>query len=77
MRALHERFLDPREPAFGNPDAWAGAKSLGRRGRLYVTEEELFKGALDNEPNATPERQAEHRFDADKRARKNVAHEQP
>lgn len=73
MRAVYERFLDPRDPQFRDPAQWEDVATLGRVGRRYVTEDELFKAALDAEPSATPERQAEMRLDAGKRARKNVA----
>src|SRR5262249_5336969 len=73
MRGLYERFLDPRDPNFRDPAQWDDVATLGHAGRRYVTEDELFKAALDAEPNASPERQADLRIEAGKRARRNVA----
>ncbi|WP_344607092.1 MobF family relaxase [Sporichthya brevicatena] len=73
MTAVYERFIDPRDPAFRDPSRWDRAATLGRAACRYITEDQLYKAALDAEPNATPERQAELRLDAGKRARRNVA----
>lgn len=73
MTALYERFIDPRDEAFKDPSNWASASTLGHRGRRYATEDELYAAALEAEPDASPERRAELRLDAGKRARKNVA----
>ncbi|MPZ67342.1 MAG: relaxase domain-containing protein [Pseudonocardiaceae bacterium] len=73
MTALFEHFLDPRDPAFTDPDRWAEASTLGHTGRRYLSEEELYARALEREPDASAERRAELRLDAGKRARKNVA----
>jgi conjugative relaxase-like TrwC/TraI family protein len=73
MTALYARYLDPRDPAFHDPEQWANAPTLGHAGRRYTSEDELYNAALDAEPDATAERRAELRLDAGKRARKNVA----
>jgi hypothetical protein len=73
MTALYERFLDPRDPAFRDPSRWDEAATLGHTGRRYPTEEQLYAAALAAEPGADPERRAELRFQAGKRAPKNVA----
>ena len=73
MSALYEHFVDPRDQGFRDPSAWAEAETLGHRGRAYVTEDELYDAALKDEPDADPERRAELRLEAGKRARKNVA----
>jgi conjugative relaxase-like TrwC/TraI family protein len=73
MTALYAHFVDPRDPGFRDPTAWADAATLGHRGREYISEEELYAAALDAEPGATAERRVELRLDAGKRARKNVA----
>jgi hypothetical protein len=73
MTALYELFIDPRDPAFKNRSKWAEACTLGHPGRRYASEEELYKKALDAEPDATAERRAELRLEAGKRTRKNVA----
>lgn len=73
MRAVFERFVDPRDDAFSDPARWDEASTLGHTGRNYPTEDELYAAALDAEPHATAERREELRLDAGKRARKNVA----
>ncbi|MFD8500137.1 MobF family relaxase [Amycolatopsis sp. NPDC059657] len=73
MTALYEQFVDPRDEAFNDPARWAEASTLGHTGRNYPTEDELYAAALDAEPDASPERRAELRLDAGKRARQNVA----
>ncbi|MFC7612334.1 relaxase domain-containing protein [Actinokineospora soli] len=73
MTALYEHFVDPRDEAFKDPARWAEASTLGHTGRRYLSEEELYKQALDAEPNADAERREELRLEAGKRARKNVS----
>ena len=73
MTALYEHYVDPRDPAFRDPSKWAEASTLGHTGRRYLTEQELYEAALKAEPDASPERRAELRLDAGKRARRNVA----
>jgi len=73
MTALYEHFIDPRDEAFTDPSRWESASTLGHRGRRYQTEDELYAAAREREPDASPERRAELRLDAGKRARKNVA----
>jgi conjugative relaxase-like TrwC/TraI family protein len=73
MTALYQHFIDPRYPAFRDPGQWADAQRLGHAGRRYLTAEQLYKAALDAEPDATPERREELRLDAAKRARSNVS----
>jgi hypothetical protein len=73
MTALYERFIDPRDEAFKDPNRWAEASTLGHVGRRYASEDELYAAALDTEPHASPERRAELRLEAGKRARRNVA----
>ncbi|SFN30072.1 conjugative relaxase domain-containing protein, TrwC/TraI family [Pseudonocardia ammonioxydans] len=73
MRALYERFLDPREDGFSDPKRWDEVPTLGRTGRKYVSEEDLYAQALDGEPDASAERRAELRTEAGKAARHNVA----
>lgn len=73
MTALYEHFLDPRDKAFSAPERWSDASTLGHTGRRYLSEDELYDAALSNEPDASPERRAELRLDAGKRARRNVA----
>lgn len=74
LRALYEHFLDPRDEAFKDPEQWAECSTLGHKGRRYLSEEELYKRALEREPNASAERRAELKLDASKRGRKNVAY---
>ncbi len=73
MQALYERFLDPREAAFTNPDQWDGAPTLGHTGRAYLSEDEIYAAALEADPGADAERRAALRVEAGQRARKNVA----
>ncbi|MEU7811838.1 MobF family relaxase [Pseudonocardia sp. NPDC049154] len=73
MRAVFERFLDPREDGFRDPDRWDAVATLGHTGRRFKTEDELYSLALEREPNASPERRAELRIEAGKQVRQNVA----
>ena len=73
MRAVYERFLDPRDPAFGDREAWDDVSTLGHVGRRYATEDELYRRALDREPDASAERRAQLRTVAGQKARHNVA----
>src|SRR4051812_22634548 len=73
MRAVYERFLDPREDGFNDPERWDEVFTLGHTGRKYLSEDELYDLALEREPNATPERRAELRVEAGRNARHNVA----
>jgi len=73
MRAVYERFLDPRAEGFRDPARWDEVATLGHAGRRYKTEDELYAAASEREPNATPERLAELRTEAGKSARHNVA----
>ncbi len=73
MTALYERFLDPREAAFADPDQWEGAPTLGHTGRAYQSEDAIYAAALEAEPGADAERRAALRVEAGQRARKNVA----
>ena len=73
MRAVYERFLDPRAEGFSDPERWDEVETLGHAGRKYKTEDELYAAAREREPNATPERLAELRTEAGKSARHNVA----
>ena len=73
MRALYERFLDPRDEAFRDPSRWDSVPTLGHSGRKYVSEDDLYAQALEREPDAAAERRAELRTEAGKAARHNVA----
>ncbi|GAA2870951.1 hypothetical protein GCM10010472_30370 [Pseudonocardia halophobica] len=73
MRAVFERFLDPREDGFRDPDRWDEVATLGHTGRKFKTEDELYSAAVEREPNASAERRAELRVEAGKQVRQNVA----
>src|SRR5689334_2296593 len=73
MRAVYERFLDPRAEGFKDSDRWDEVSTLGHASRRYLSEDELYAQALEREPYATPERRAELRTEAGKAARHNVA----
>jgi conjugative relaxase-like TrwC/TraI family protein len=72
MTAVYERFIDPRDEFFRDPQRWAEASTLGHTGRNYPTPDELYDAALQAEPHASAERREELRLDAAKRARRNV-----
>ncbi|MDD7968439.1 MobF family relaxase [Actinomycetospora lemnae] len=73
MRALYERFLDPRADGFADPTRWDEVPTLGHSGRRYTSEDDLYAAALEREPGADAERRAELRTEAGKVARHNVA----
>ncbi|GEL26780.1 hypothetical protein PSU4_57340 [Pseudonocardia sulfidoxydans NBRC 16205] len=73
MRAVYERFLDPRAEGFNDPTRWAEVPTLGHTGRAYKSEDQLYGEALEREPDASAERRAELRVEAGKNARRNVA----
>ena len=53
MRAVYERFKDPREEGFSDPDRWDGVSTLGHAGRKYATEQEIYDAARAREPAAS------------------------
>ncbi len=73
MRAVYERFLDPRADGFTDLERWDEVDTLGHTGRRYLSEDELYAAALEREPDASAERRAELRVEAGKAARHNVA----
>ncbi|MBW0101638.1 MobF family relaxase [Pseudonocardia sp. KRD291] len=73
MRAVYERYLDPRAEGFRDPKAWDTVPTLGHTGRKYATEQDLFDQALEREPDADPERRAQLWTEAGRSARHNVA----
>ncbi len=73
MRAVFERFLDPRDEAFRDPSRWSEAATLGHTGRAYTSEDELYAAMVEREPQATAERRDELRIEAGLKARRNVA----
>ena len=74
MQALYERFLDPRDERFRDPEQWDEVPTLGHAGRKYPTAEEIYQRSLDAEPYADSERREQLRLDASKaERRKNVA----
>jgi len=73
MRAIYERFLDPRADGFTDPSQWDLVSTLGHTGRSYKSEDELYAAAVEREPNASAERRVELRTEAGKAARRNVA----
>ncbi|MGD9986344.1 MobF family relaxase [Pseudonocardia sp.] len=73
MRAVYERFLDPRAKGFHDPAQWGELPTLGHTGRSYKSEDELYAAAVEREPNASAERRVELRTEAGKAARRNVA----
>ncbi|GAA2755881.1 MobF family relaxase [Actinopolymorpha rutila] len=73
MTALYEHFIDPREPAFRDPDSWDEAARLGHAGRRYASAEEIYAKALQAELDADPERREQLRLEAGKQVRSNVS----
>ena len=73
MTALYEHFVDPRDPGFKDPGAWAEAERLGHTGRRYATAEEIYAKLLAAQPGASAERRRDLQLEANKQARKNVA----
>jgi conjugative relaxase-like TrwC/TraI family protein len=73
MTALYEHFIDPRDPAFRDPDGWKDATTLGHGGRRYKTADELYAQYLDAEQYADAERRVQLRALASKNERKNIA----
>ncbi|SCL12790.1 conjugative relaxase domain-containing protein, TrwC/TraI family [Micromonospora nigra] len=73
MEAVYAHFVDPRDARVTNPDAWAVAEKLGAGARKYATPEERLAQMLADEPDATPERVAQLRLQAQKSTRSAVA----
>ena len=73
MRAVFEHFVDPSDPAFGDPAGWDTASKLGHPGRKYISAEEIYQRALEAEPHADAERRDQLRVEASQAERKNVA----
>ncbi len=74
MIGLYERFLDPRDTRFGDPSQWDTASTLGHAGRNYLSEDEIYRAALEAEPDADAQRRDELRVEAGQRARHNVSY---
>jgi conjugative relaxase-like TrwC/TraI family protein len=72
MEALYEHRVDPRDPAFRNPEGWADAEKLGQL-RAYKTAEDLYARYVQAEPHADAERREQLRLDASKKEQHNVA----
>src|SRR3954465_6814997 len=73
MRAVYERFLDPRDPGFRDPSQWGEVSTLGHTGRRYLSEDEVYAQLLSKEPDAPAERRTQLRTQAGRDARRNVA----
>jgi conjugative relaxase-like TrwC/TraI family protein len=73
MLALYERYLDPRAEGFRDSERWDEVSTLGHTGRKYLTEEQIYRRAVDAEPGADAERREQLRVEASKAVRKNVA----
>jgi hypothetical protein len=70
MTALYGELVDPRDPAFTDPDVPAEDKDrLGSAPRQYKTAEQILDGLLAAEPDATPERAEQLQIQARKQAR--------
>ncbi len=73
MRALYERFIDPRDPGFRDKAGWGEAATLGHTGRKYLSAEQIYEASLTAEPHADAERRDQLLVAAGKKARNNVA----
>jgi conjugative relaxase-like TrwC/TraI family protein len=73
MRAVYERFIDPRDPGFRDKARWKDCATLGHTGRKYQTAEEIYAASLKAEPHADPERREQLLAEAGTKARSNVA----
>jgi len=70
MEALYGELLDPRDPAFADPDVAIQDKTrLGSAPRQYKTADEILAARLAAEPDATPERIELLEIEARKQAR--------
>jgi hypothetical protein len=70
MMALYGELVDPRDPAFTDPDVPAEDKErLGSTPRRYKTAGQILEGLLAAEPDATPERAGQLEIRARKQAR--------
>jgi len=73
MEAVYARLLDPRDEATHTRERWVDARTLGRPHKHYKTSDELYRAAVEREPDATPERRAELLAYAEREARQPVA----
>ena len=73
MEAIYARLLDPRDEAAHTRARWAEASTLGAAHKKYSTADELYRAALEREPDAGPERRAELLADAEQNSRQPVA----
>jgi hypothetical protein len=73
MERLYGELLDPRDPAFADPDVPAKDKArLGSAPRRYQSAAELLAAKLAAEPGATPERVEQLEIEARTQARSAV-----
>ena len=73
MERLYGELLDPRDPAFADPDVPAKDKAhLGSAPRRYQTAAELLAAKLAAEPQATPERREQLEIEARQQVRSAV-----
>src|SRR5215210_1181430 len=47
MRAVYERFLDPRAEGFRDVGRWDDVATLGHTGRAYRSEDEVYAEAVE------------------------------
>jgi conjugative relaxase-like TrwC/TraI family protein len=73
MEAIFARLLDPRDEAAHSREEWAAARTLGAAHKRYSTPDELYRAALEREPDAGPERRAELQAEAERSSRQPVA----
>jgi conjugative relaxase-like TrwC/TraI family protein len=73
MEAIFARLLDPRDEATHHREEWAAARTLGAAHKKYSTPDELYRVALEREPDAGPERRAELQAEAERASTQPVA----
>lgn len=70
MHLLFGELLDPRDPAFSDPDVPVTDKAvLGRAPRRYKSAQEILEARLEAEPDASPERVEQLEIEARQQAR--------
>jgi conjugative relaxase-like TrwC/TraI family protein len=73
MEAVYSKLLDPRDPAAHSRATWGEAEALAAGHRKYRSADEVYKGLLENDPDAGPEQRAELRAQAERSAREAVS----
>ena len=73
MEAVYTHMLDPRDPAAHTRSTWGQAEALAAGHRRYKTADDVYRGLIEADPDAGPERRAELRAQAERSARQAVS----